>query len=236
MIHYHGGPINPDTCAIRLWKGRHAFISFAHPGQVGLASEISQSFALDNGAFSLWKAKKPVDWPAFYDWVAQWRNHPGFDFAVVPDVIEGAESDNDTLAEHWPFPRSESAVVWHTNESVDRLIRLALEWPRVCIGSSGDHDVRSPNKFLAHVKPCISAILDENGFPSCKLHGLRMLNPAIFTKLPLSSADSTNVARNVKLDVKWKGPYQPQSMETRTSIMVERIEHYNSIGKMEDFD
>ncbi len=24
MIHYHGGPITPDTCAIRAWKGAYA--------------------------------------------------------------------------------------------------------------------------------------------------------------------------------------------------------------------
>ena len=27
MIHFHGGPITPDTCALKAWKGRHAFIS-----------------------------------------------------------------------------------------------------------------------------------------------------------------------------------------------------------------
>lgn len=47
MIHYHGGPITPDTCALKAWKGRHAFISFANPGQIALASEVTQSFALD---------------------------------------------------------------------------------------------------------------------------------------------------------------------------------------------
>lgn len=52
MIHFHGGPITPDTCALKAWKGRHAFISFANPGQLKLASEVTQSFALDNGAFS----------------------------------------------------------------------------------------------------------------------------------------------------------------------------------------
>lgn len=57
MIHYHGGPITPDTCALKAWKGRHAFISFANPGQLALASEVTQSFALDNGAFSFWTKK-----------------------------------------------------------------------------------------------------------------------------------------------------------------------------------
>ena len=232
MIHYHGGPITPDTIALRAWSGRHAFVSFAHPSQIALAAEVTQSFALDNGAFSLWKAKKQVDWPAFYAWVAHWRRHPGFDFAVVPDVIEGSEADNDALAAEWPFARHDGAVVWHINESIDRLVRLAHEWPTVCIGSSGEFDVSTPSRFLPRAREVISAICDDDGFPICKLHGLRMLNPVIFSQLPLSSADSTNVARNVKLDSAWRGTYQPKSRETRAAVMVERIEAMNSACRL----
>lgn len=107
MIHYHGGPITPETAARRAWHGRHAFISYAHPKQIGLVAETAQSFALDNGAFSFWKARKPVDWRGYYDFVRDWRRHPGFDFAVVPDVIDGSEDENDLLAEAWPLPRHE---------------------------------------------------------------------------------------------------------------------------------
>jgi hypothetical protein len=232
MIHYHGGPITPDPCAIKAWRGRHAFLSFSAPKQLALAAEITQSFALDNGAFSLWKAKQPTNWPAYYAWVAEWRNHPGFDFAVVPDVIEGAEADNDALANAWPFPKHQGAVVWHIDESITRLRRLAREWPRVCIGSSGEWDVSTPRRFLGRATQAIGAICDGADRPVCKLHGLRMLNPAIFTKLPLASADSTNVARNIGLDSAWKGTYQPQSKETRAHILVERIEAHNSAGQL----
>lgn len=69
MIHYHGGPITPDTCALKAWKGRHAFISFANPGQINLASEVTQSFALDNGAFSFWTKNRVVDWREYYRFV-----------------------------------------------------------------------------------------------------------------------------------------------------------------------
>jgi hypothetical protein len=42
MIHFHGGPITPDTCALKAWKGRHAFIfGFANAGQLALASGYS---------------------------------------------------------------------------------------------------------------------------------------------------------------------------------------------------
>ncbi len=72
MIHFHGGPITPDTCALKAWKGRHAFISFANPGQINLASEVTQSFALDNGAFSFWTKKSIVNWSEYYEFVARW--------------------------------------------------------------------------------------------------------------------------------------------------------------------
>lgn len=234
MIHYHGGPITPETCAIRAWKARHAFISYAHPSQIALADEICQSFALDNGAFSLWKAKKATDWPGYYRWVSKWRTHPGFDFAVVPDVIEGSEEENDHLAEQWPFERHESAVVWHVNESPARLRRLAEQWPRVCIGSSGDYDVSKPTAFIGRMEEVLPAILDQHGRPICKLHGLRMLNPVIFGVLPLSTADSTKVARNIGIDKAWRGTYQPTSKETRAQILVERTEAVNSVGARMD--
>lgn len=227
-MHYHGGPITPDTCAIKTWTARHAFISYAHPRQIGLASEITQSFALDNGAFSFWKTGKKVEWDSYYLWVRQWRTHPGFDFAVVPDVIEGTEEENDTLAESWPLPRHEGAVVWHINESFDRLRRLATNWPRVCIGSSGEWDVSTPKKFLERARSAVASICGADGRPMCKLHGLRMLNPTIFTELPLSSADSTNVARNIGLDGAWRGTYQPRSKETRAAVLTERIEAHNA--------
>lgn len=232
MIHYHGGPITPDTCAIKVWTARHAFVSFAATQQMNLAVEVTQSFALDNGAFTFWKQGHGVRWADYYAWVDTWRTHPGFDFAVVPDVIDGSENENDQLADEWPFPRHQGAVVWHVNESIDRLRRLAQVWPRVCIGSSGEFDVSTPRRFLGRAYQAIGAICGSNNRPICKLHGLRMLNPAIFSKLPLSSADSTNVARNIGIDSAWKGTYQPKSKETRAVILTERIESFNSAGEL----
>jgi len=61
-----------------------------------------------------------------------------------------------------------------------------------------------------------------------------MLNPTIFSVLPLASADSTNVARNIKIDKAWKGTYQPKSRETRAAVLVERIEALNGAGSLPD--
>ena len=71
-------------------------------------------------------------------------------------------------------------------------------------------------------------ICDEQGRPKVKLHGLRMLDPGVFSKLPLASADSCNVARNVGLDVHWKGGYSPTSRYVRAITLMERIERHAS--------
>jgi len=65
----------------------------------------------------------------------------------------------------------------------------------------------------------MDAICDADGFPVCKLHGLRMLDPEIFSRLPLSSADSTNIGRNIGIDKNWTGSYQPPTKEARAAVM-----------------
>lgn len=53
-----------------------------------------------------------------------------------------------------------------------------------------------------------------------------MLNPAITQLVPLSSADSTNVARNIGIDQTWKGRYQPATKEGRVDVLIDRIESF----------
>lgn len=236
MIHYHGGPITPGSCAIRAWTARHAFISHAHMEQLELAAAICQSFAFDNGAFTKWKeeGRNHPNWQPYYECIEEWGNHPGFDFAIIPDVIDGGEDENDALLREWPFGSFVGVPVWHMNESEARFIRLCNEYPRVAIGSCGEYDVRKPTMAVARMKDIIRHVLDKHDRPICKLHGLRMLNPQIFTKLPLSSADSTNIAQNIGKDVNWKnGNYPPASKETRAWVMAERIESNNSTGRLE---
>ena len=133
MIHYHGLPITPATAAVTAIDAGHAFVSYAHPDQLGVAAEACQSFAIDNGAFSAWKQGAPVkNWGPFYEWVAQCKLIPSCDFAVVPDVIDGSEADNDALLAEWPLPRWFGAPVWHMHESLERLERLASSWPLRC--------------------------------------------------------------------------------------------------------
>src|SRR5260370_33245819 len=94
MIHYHGGPITPESCAARAWMRRHAFVSYAAPQQIALAASLSQSFALDNGAFSTWKRGKPADWPGYYERCDRWLSNPSCDWAVIPGAIGATEGHN----------------------------------------------------------------------------------------------------------------------------------------------
>jgi len=233
MIHYHGGPITPETCAYRVWRGRHAFVSFAHSGQVELAAAVCQSFALDNGAFSFWRKDQETDWPGYYEWCERWLSHPACDWAVIPDVIDGGESENDTLLGEWPFGHR-GVPVWHLNESPERLARLAGEWPRVALGSAEEWDVSNPSKCLERLYDVLPAIC-RAGQPLVKLHGLRMLSHRIVTAVPLASADSTNVARNIGIDANWaSGVYAPATKETRAMVLAERIESHQSPARLNE--
>jgi len=222
MIHYHGTAITPVECAIRVLRARHAFISYEGKRTLGIAIEFCQSFALDNGAFAVWRRGMKPDWDGYYEWVSDISRRPNFDFAIVPDTIDGTEKDNDALIKSWPLRRSIGVPVWHLHESLDKLRNLAAEWDRVALGSSGDYATVGSTGWWLRIRQAMDVVCDEEGFPKTKLHGLRMLNPRIFGKLPLSSADSTNVAQNK--GTKWGGRYEPATPGTKAVVIAERVE------------
>lgn len=225
MIPYVGLPITPETTAVAAVSGGHAFVSARHPVQLPLAIAVAQSFAIDNGAFSAWKAGDPVkDWRSFYEFAGEMKRIPHCDFAVIPDVIDGTEADNDALLDEWPLPQWFGAPVWHMHESLERLFRLVSEWPRVCLGSSGAFSKVGTTEWWARMEMAMLVACDAQGRPLAKLHGLRMLDPKVCTLLPLTSADSTNIARNVNIDVAWKGTYQPSTKTGRAMVMRQRTE------------
>jgi hypothetical protein len=232
VIHYHGFPVWPATAASRVAVNGHAFVSFRRAEQLGLVMEMAASFAVDNGAFSAWKSGEPVtDWSEFYAWVRELMRCPNFDFAVIPDVIDGDEAANDALIDEWlaqGFPVWTGAPVWHMHESLDRLRRLAVQFPRVCIGSSGEFATIGTPAWWTRMAEAMDVVCDEDGRPMCKLHGLRMLNPDVFTRFPFASADSTNIAQNVGIDSKWRGGYQAVNKEARAQVLRERIESQQS--------
>lgn len=228
MIHYHGLPITPATCAVKSLESGHAFVSFRHADQLSLAIDICQSFAVDNGAFSAWMSGKPVtDWSGFYAWVDGLRKYPNFDWAVIPDVIDGDEDANDQLIHEWPFSDFIGVPVWHYHESIERLVRLATRFPRIALGSSGQFATIGTRQWWQRTEQVMDALCDDKGQPTCKLHGLRMLNPEVFSRLPLASADSCNIAMNIGIDSAWRGTYTPPTKEARALVIRQRIESIN---------
>jgi hypothetical protein len=224
MTIYHGSPFSDLRIAAEVYRGRHALISHARPAQLELAAEVGSSFGLDSGAFSAWRAGLPIrDWSAYYRFVERWKNHPGCSLVLIPDVIEAPEEANDALIDEWPFLDC-GVPIWHLHESLDRLLRLSRSFIRIALGSSGRY--RTPGSLLwwDRMFQVMELLCDEQGYPTVKLHGLRMLAPDILEHLPLASADSTTVCRNVNLDTKWRGTYCPATRLGRALALTTRIE------------
>jgi hypothetical protein len=231
VIHYHGLPMTPTDAMLRAMKSRHAMVSFEHPEQIEAALEVCQSVVLDNGAFSAWTQGRPHDFEGYFAWASKWLRHPAVDWCIIPDVIDGDERENDKLLGQWPLPRAYSVPVYHLHEPLTRLARLAETYPRVALGSSGEYKDPGSPAWWGRMHEMMDVICDSHGMPRVKLHGLRMLDPVIFSHVPLASADSCNVARNIGLDQRWTGPYVPESKTVRAMVIIDRIEHHASAAR-----
>jgi hypothetical protein len=117
-----------------------------------------------------------------------------------------------------------SVPVWHLHEKLERLSYLARAYPRVALGSSGAFATVGSPQWWARMDEVRPVVTDEQGRPTVRLHGLRMLNPSIFGRIPLASADSCNVALNIGVDKKWTGAYPPVTAGQRAQVLAERVE------------
>lgn len=228
MIHYHGLPITPTEVLASAMRGRHTLVSFEYPAQLDLAVQLCQSVVLDNGAFSAWKSGKALDFDGYCKWAAEWTTHPAVDWCLIPDVIDGSLEDNDAMLARFPLPRAVCVPVFHLHEPLTRLEYLARNYGRVALGSSGEFATVGNAVWWERMRHVMRTVCNENGYPRVKLHGLRMLNPKVFTKLPLSSADSCNVARNIGIDKAWARAYAPANKTGRAIIIADRIESNQS--------
>jgi hypothetical protein len=191
MMHYHGTPITPNELLFRL-AGHNFCVSYARPDQVKIAHQIGQSVMLDNGAFSNWTRAREIDWHRWALWAERWLDF-NTTWAVLPDLIDGTEEENDQLVAQWQNI-TKGVPVWHLHESLDRLSRLVDYHGRVCFGSSGAYEVIGSDPWHRRVTQAFNVLADDFGRVPW-VHMLRgmSLSGEIY---PFASVDSTDVGRN----------------------------------------
>lgn len=202
MKHYHGTPIGGKRHqADEFAEHRLLLIPWKRPEDLPRALNLSRGFMLDNSAFSFWTTGEKPNWMAYVAWCRTLARNPRFDFAIVPDVIDGTEQDNNDLLRIWdkhawhPI-KITGCPVWHLHESLDRLAMLVRRWERVAIGSSGEWATPGFGSWWDRMDEAFTVICDEDGVPKSKIHGLRMLRRDIVERYPFASCDSTNAVQN----------------------------------------
>jgi hypothetical protein len=200
MIHYHGTPITPRAKLLEM-AGRNFCVPFSDPRDMETCHQIGQSVMIDNGAFLYWKRNKlqdtPRDWSPYYKWVRPWLDFHTT-WCVIPDVIDGTESDNGYLLGKW-FAHfgtyRQAAPVWHLHESFDYLLRLTAGFDKVCFGSSGEYAAIGTTSWKNRINEAFNIICRGSGRTPAWIHMLRGMSLA-GSDYPFSSVDSTDVAQN----------------------------------------
>lgn len=203
MKHYHGTPLgglrmNGESFA----PGKFLLVPWKRPEDLEMVSVNCRGFILDNSAFSFWTSGETPDWNEYIKWCSGVCRNPRFDFALIPDVIDGSEKDNADLISLWDkkacYPiHIEGCPVWHLHESLDRLDMYCRRFRRVALGSSGAFSQPGTPDWFDRMDDAFDIICkDSDGYPRAKIHGLRMLASHIVMRYPFASCDSTNVAQN----------------------------------------
>lgn len=191
MMHYHGTPITPNEALLSL-AGRCFCVSYGRHDQVVAVHQLGQSVMLDNGAFSRFTRGEATNWPGYYAFCDRWLDHPTT-WAVIPDVIDAPSQEQDGLLNEWPHGHR-GAPVWHLDEPITRLLRLTDEWPRVCLGSSGEYWKVLSDPWRGRMDEAF----DEVARRHKRMPWLHMLRGMQLSGLPwpLASVDSTDIGRN----------------------------------------
>ena len=193
MIHYHGTPLTPKENLYKM-AGKHFCVSFADPRNAEICMQIGQSVMWDNGAFTTYTSGKKFNSDNYYKWLEDKLGHPHW--AVIPDVIGGDEKENKEFLNTWPFPKCYGVPVWHLHLSLEYLVDLCNDYPKVCFGSSGQYWQVGSASWEQRVNDAFNE-LDKKFKSMPWIHMLRGLNMS-GKHYPFASADSVNVARNYK--------------------------------------
>lgn len=140
------------------------------------------------------------DWTPYYDWLEDRLYQPGR-WAVIPDAPAAPTQINDGLLNEWPFGRSKGAPLWHMDGPIDRFLRLAEKFDRVCIGWIGAFDeiAKKPvpeeeavgcEAYFRRMDELARAI--GNQWPVTHM----MRGTLVAREYPFTTADSTSLAQN----------------------------------------
>lgn len=197
----HVTPITPNPVLESL-AGRSMMVRWGRHDQVRHVERLAAEICYENGAFGFHKKGVVMtvgEWERFYAWLEDRLFWPGR-WAICPDVIGEGSQVQDMLLAQWPFGHR-GAPVWHTDEPIDRLLRLVDLWPRVCIGSTGEHwSIWLPGLTGRSLNPVWRARMDEvwqilgRRRHAPVLHMLR--GTAVGHLYPFDSADSSSVGQN----------------------------------------
>lgn len=195
MIHYHGTPISPRS-AMDGMEGRHFCLSWAYVKRCQSETEavlkIAQSVMFDNGAYTAYTIGEPLDIEGFRGWVEEYCQHPHW--CVIPDVIGGDEKQQREFIAQWDYPKELSAPVWHLGLSLDWLLELADNYPKICFGSSAEYWQVGSRSWRRRMDEAFEALIKRRKVLPW-IHGMRMLGQS-GEKWPMASADSSNIARH----------------------------------------
>ena len=211
MHHYHGTPIGGTRAsADEFATGRFVLIPWKRPEDLQRAMTLSRGFIVDNSAYSFWRNGHKPNWMEYIDWCRSFARHPRFQFALIPDVIDGTEEENDNLLRLWdrvgwtPI-KITGCPVWHLHKSLERLDRLCDRFDHVALGSSGAWSIPGLESWFDRMDDAWDVICDDDGQPRAKTHGLRMLRSDIVSRYPFASCDSTNAVQNGIREAKKNG-------------------------------
>lgn len=230
MRKYHGTPVGGNRVdPARFLRGRDALIPHARPDDLAIVLDVCRSWIGDNSAFRYWKTGERVDFDAYADWIKSIYRHPGYEWCLIPDVIDGTEEENARLIHLWVRNggKFKGVPVWHLHESLEWLEWLVERFEWVALGSSGQWRTPGTTAWWQRMSEVRPVVCDSHGRPKCKLHGLRMLDPDIFTRIPFASADSTNATVNSG-SISRFGMYKPPTAAQRAEVIASIIEAQNS--------
>jgi hypothetical protein len=174
--------------------GKHFCVSFSDGRDAKWCVANGQSVMFDNGAFTAFTQGKTFDMYSYYEWLEQWISHPHW--AVIPDVIGGDIDEQRQLVNQWPFSKQIGALVWHMGLSIDWLLELADNWPRLCFGSSHQYWQVGNDEWCRRSDTAFNELAKHHKILPW-IHLMRGMSLA-GDRWPFASTDSANVARNFK--------------------------------------